>query len=96
MIDSIKNIVESVIGQPRRECDGWMEYNCPYCASEKGVENDGKYNLALNYGDTGTNKAFFHCWRCGTSGKLSKLIKDYGGSSLLSDYKRELKNLREM
>lgn len=91
----IKDIIETVIGSPRTDGEGWLEYNCPYCAEEKGVDKDGKYNLALNYGDTGENKAYFHCWRCGTSGKLSKLIKDYGNPTLLYEYKNEIKNIIE-
>ena len=95
MFDVIREIVEGIIGNPRRETEGWTEYNCVYCAMEKGVESDGKYNLALNYGDTGNGKAFFHCWRCGTSGKLSKLIKDFGSENDLLRYYNEIKNIRE-
>ena len=86
MFEVIKELVENVLGSPRRETDGWMEYCCPYCALEKGVESDGKYNLAVNYGEDMKTKPFFHCWRCGTSGKLSKLIKDFGNRSDLSKY----------
>lgn len=95
MFEVIKEIVEGVIGKPRRETDGWMEYNCVYCAQEKGVESDGKYNLAVNYGEDMKTKPFFHCWRCGTSGKLSKLLKDFGSSDSLSSYYNELKNIKK-
>ena len=94
MFEVIREIIENSIGAPRRDNEGWLEYNCPYCAQEKGVESDGKYNLAVNYGDDMKTKPFFHCWRCGTSGKLSKLIKDFGNSDGLSKYYNELKNIK--
>jgi DNA primase len=94
MFEVIREIVENSIGTPRRDSDGWREYCCPYCALEKGVESDGKYNLAVNYGEDMKTKPFFHCWRCGTSGKLSKLIKDFGNSDDLSRYYNELKNIK--
>lgn len=94
MFERIKEILENVIGEPRRENSGWNEYNCPYCCAEKGVTNDGKYNMAVNYGEDGSTKPYFHCWRCGTAGKLSKLLKDFGGSDSLSEYYRELKEIQ--
>lgn len=94
MFEIIKEIIENILGEPRRETEGWKEHNCPYCSAEKGVENDGKYNLAVNYGEDFKTKPFFHCWRCGTAGKLSKLIKDFGNSSDLSLYYNELKNIK--
>lgn len=94
MFEVIKEIIEESIGNPRRDTEGWKEYNCPYCAQEKGIENDGKYNLAVNYGEDFKTKPFFHCWRCGTSGKLSKLLKDFGTSDSLTRYYTELKNIK--
>lgn len=94
MFEEVRGIVEECIGSPRRDEGDWMEYNCPYCAMEKGVENDGKYNMAVNYGEDMKTKPFFHCWRCGISGKLSKLIKDFGSSENLHRYYDELKNIK--
>jgi len=94
MFEVIKEIVENILGSPRRDNEGWREYNCVYCALEKGVESDGKYNLAVNYGEDFKTKPFFHCWRCGTAGKLSKLIKDFGDKKQLSEYYSELKNIK--
>lgn len=94
MFENIREIIEEVVGTPRRETEGWKEYCCVYCADEKGVESDGKYNLAINYGEDLKTKPFFHCWRCGTAGKLSKLIKDYGTQENLSKYYNELKNIK--
>lgn len=94
MFENIRNIVEDLIGQPRRDSGGWLEYNCPYCALEKGVESDGKYNLAINFGEDLRTRPYFHCWRCGTSGKISKLVKDTGGEENLRKYYNELKDIR--
>ena len=94
MFEVIREIVENCVGSPRRETSGWMEYNCPYCAIEKGVERDNKYNLAINYGEDLKTKPFFHCWRCGEAGKLSKLVKDFGGNESVSKYYNELKNIK--
>ena len=94
MFEVIRELVEESIGTPRRETEGWMEYCCPYCAQEKGVESDGKYNLAVNYGEDLKTKQFFHCWRCGTAGKLSKLLKDFGTQESVSKYYNELKNIK--
>ena len=94
MFEVIREIIEETIGQPRREGEGWLEYNCVYCALEKGVESDGKYNLAVNYGEDMKTKPFFHCWRCGTAGKLSKLLKDFGSQESVSRYYNELKDIK--
>lgn len=93
MFENIREIVENILGSPRRDNEGWREYNCVYCALEKGVESDGKYNMAVNYGEDMKTKPHFHCWRCGTSGKLSKLLKDFGTHDSLTKYYRELKDI---
>lgn len=94
MFENIKKIIEECLGEPIRENNGWLEYNCPYCCQELGIENDNKYNLALNYGEDGVNKPYFHCWKCETSGKLSKIVRDFGNSSLFQRYKETLKEIR--
>lgn len=95
MFEGIKNIIEEVVGSPRRENNNWNEYCCPYCAHEKGVESDGKYNLAVNYGEDMKTKPYFHCWRCGTAGKLTKLLKDFGSADSLARYRKEISDIRE-
>ncbi len=56
------------------------QFNCPSCADEKGYV-DGKYNLECDF-----SRLIFHCWSCGFSGSFSRLIKKYGGRSLLKEY----------
>lgn len=94
ILDEIKGIVETVLGEPKRSyagSGGWYEYNCPNCAEENCGTPDGKYNLALNY----DNGAYCHCWRCGWSGKISRLLKKYGNRELLYSYLKCVKDLTE-
>lgn len=94
MFEGVRYIVEEAIGKPKKDGSDWLEYNCPYCAQEKGVESDGKFNLAVNYGEDLKTKPFFHCWRCGNAGKLVKLVKDFGTKDALRRYRSELKSIR--
>lgn len=89
---AISNIVENVLGKSRTELDvgAWNEFNCPYCADLDDVKYDNKFNLCLNF-----EEGFFHCWKCGTAGKISKVLKDYGNSRLVSEYYNELKSIRD-
>ena len=92
--EEIKNIVETVLGEPRRDfpgSGGWYEYNCPNCADENCGTPDNKYNLALNY----EHGAYCHCWRCGWSGKISHLLKRYGNKELLTRYLACVKDIME-
>lgn len=90
-INNIARITERVLGHPKNaiDPDGWNEFNCPCCCEEKGVENDGKYNLCINF-----REGWYHCWRCNINGRLSKIIRDYGGRSILAEYYQEIKNIR--
>ena len=58
------------------------QFNCPSCADEKGAI-DNKYNLEVSLA---LDKMQFHCWSCGISGTLSKLIKMYGTHDLVVEY----------
>lgn len=90
-IENIARITERVLGKPRNEInvDGWNDYNCPYCADFDGVDSDGKHNCCINY-----REGYFHCWKCGESGKISRILRDYGGTSVVSEYYEEIKNIR--
>ena len=89
--ENIARIVERVIGNPRHETniETWTTYNCPYCADYEGVESDGKYNCCVNY-----REGYFHCWKCGTAGKISRILKDYGGESVVGEYYKELESIK--
>lgn len=55
------------------------------CAEDKGVDSDGKGNLAVNY-----KKGVYKCWACyernNMHGSIVRLIKKYGNRQLLRDY----------
>lgn len=91
-ISNIARITERVLGIPRRgtNTEGWTEFNCPYCADMDGVDSDGKYNCCVNYRD-----GYFHCWKCGTAGKLSKILRDYGGDHTVDEYYGEIRSIRD-
>lgn len=93
IFSNIIGIINTILGDPKRDyagSGGWYEYNCPHCADENGGIPDNKYNLALTY----NNSQWFHCWRCGYSGKLSRLIRDYGTRDQLNEYRAELSAIR--
>ena len=89
-LNNIARITERVLGQPKNatNIDGWNEFNCPRCSEEDGVESDGKYNCCVNY-----REGYFHCWKCGYAGKISRVLKDYGGSSVVGEYYDEIRNI---
>lgn len=93
--ENIKLIVDRVLGAPRRDYGGagdWYEYNCPRCAEEGLGQADNKYNLAVQIGTEGL---WAHCWKCGYSGKLYKVIKQHGSQADVDDFKEEVRTLRE-
>lgn len=89
---NIARITERVVGLSHNGTDiyGWTEYDCPYCCDREHVDHDGKHNCCINY-----QEGYFHCWKCGAAGKISRLIKDYGGDSLLSEYYDEIRSIRD-
>ena len=89
---NVISILTGILGEPKRDytsSGGWIEYNCPCCADEVG-HPDGKYNLAIT-----VDELYGHCWRCGYTNKLSSIIRKYGSSEDLEDYKHELSTYKE-
>ena len=85
----IANILESFLGDCRKhnEGSGQISFDCPACSADKGMpEGDGKGNLEINY-----QKDVFKCWVCkdnnNMSGSITKLIRKYGNSKNLKEYK---------
>lgn len=91
-IDRIRDILTEVLGSPKNEpySSGWQSFNCPYCASMDGVDSDGKFNMETNV----EHGCVFHCWKCETKGKLSKLLRDFGNGAQMSEYKDILNSIR--
>ena len=92
------DILASFLGDARNEPDGSnyeLEFPCPRCIEEKGPGEAMKHNLAVNL-----KKQKFHCWSCGQvhedmQGSVVKLIKMFGTSRHLEDYRRIVKEFRE-
>lgn len=88
-MEYIVSILEDFLGSPRKhnETTGQVSFDCPACSEDKGMpEGDGKGNLEVNY-----YKDVFKCWVCKDTndmyGTVSKLIKKYGNSKNLKEYK---------
>lgn len=101
MLNKIYDILVSFLGESKQGgyiegCSSY-EFNCPACAEEKGVESDGKHNLAVNISITGPGLVY-HCWRCGDTnhmkGGIAGLIKRYGGGDLLKQYFNVLNEIK--
>lgn len=81
------NILEDFLGsyKNRYSSKGQITFDCPQCAAEKGIANDGKGNLEINY-----RKGQYNCWSCGEHsnmrGSLIKLFRSWGGAENLSRF----------
>lgn len=93
----IQNLLASFLEQPKRDMtdNGQLQFNCPMCASNNGLlHGDGKYNLEVNL-----KLLKFKCWVCsetdGMHGRISKLIRMFGGQAILSEYNSIISELKE-
>lgn len=89
LLDFISSILGNAKNYNTHGC--WYEYNCPVCSEENGGVADGKYNLAIRVSHNGS--LWGHCWKCGYSGKLSKIIKDNGSVNDYEYFKGLVRNL---
>lgn len=78
--EAIVELLHEILGNDKQhyESKGQISFDCPVCASEKGLENgDGKGNLEINY-----IRGVYKCWACGetygTQGPLGRLIDQFG------------------
>jgi len=89
----IYNILTELFGQPKQGCFDktvtQYQFNCPNCAEENGGV-DYKYNLEISF-----SLGQYHCWACGISGRISKLVKIYGGKQTYDDYIRIINEIKE-
>ena len=94
MFDRIYNILTGFLGESKQGFfdNGTSQYqfNCPECAEENGGIPDGKTNLEISL-----SLGRCHCWKCGYSGPISRVVKDYGGKDMLKDYYAAVKDIRE-
>lgn len=93
MLGKVYDILTSFLGETKQgdySGNNQLQFNCPWCAEENGGESDGKHNLEVNM-----EMGKFHCWKCDSKGRLSYLIKKWGGKSRLDDYYSVVKDLKE-
>ena len=94
MFDRIYNILTGFLGESKQGFfdNGTSQYqfNCPECAEENGGVPDGKTNLEISL-----SLGRCHCWKCGYSGPISRVVKDYGGTESLKDYYAAVKDIKE-
>ena len=89
----VYDIIVSILGESKQggfDSNTFQyQFNCPNCADEKGYV-DGKYNLEVSF-----SLGKYHCWSCGISGNISKLILKYGNRGLCDEYFRIVSEIRE-
>lgn len=92
-MNKIYDILVLLLGESKQGCYDknitQYQFNCPYCAEEKGYV-DGKYNLEVSF-----SLGKFHCWSCGNSGTISKLINSIGGKTYYDEYFSIIKDIKE-
>ena len=82
-------LFDTILGHNRghQESKKQVRYDCPVCAYEKGVHQDGKGNFEINYG-----LGIFRCWSCGdshgTRGTVKKLFSRFSSPNILGRFKR--------
>ena len=93
MFARIYDILASILGESKQ--GGYdrgttqYQWNCKSCEEEKGF-NSNSYNFETNLA-----AGVCHCWRCGFSGPISRVVKEYGGTELLKDYNAAVKDIKE-
>lgn len=72
-------ILKNMFGDEKKhyEHHSQISFNCPECDEDRN-----KGNLEVNYSDH-----VYHCWSCGMSGPLGKLIDSYGNKKQKKIYK---------
>lgn len=93
----LQALLESFLGNSKKDLDDsyQLQFGCPRCIENKGEQERRKHNLEVNL-----KKGLFNCWSCGQfddemHGTIYKLIKLYGNSAILSEYKRTVNELQQ-
>ena len=99
MEENILRLISTFLGDYGKHSGEWYSFNCPVCAAEKGVKEDGKYNLEIKIDLSIKGCGAYHCWRCketdGTKGTLVKLFKTYASKIVLDEFKSIVYEYRE-
>lgn len=96
-IKKMYDILVAFLGDSKGDLDGTLQlqFSCPRCQEREGSQEENKYHLEVNLA-----KGFYNCWKCSSiddsmHGSVYKLIRKYGNSSLLKDYKEAVYAFRE-
>lgn len=97
-LDKLYGMLSSFLGEAKNGFDGecmQLQFPCPKCIEKYGEREAEKHNLEVNLA-----KGKFHCWKCSAeddhmSGSIYKLIRMYGPSGMLQDYKDIVSSIRD-
>lgn len=91
----IENLLEGFFGSSKGGFTdtSQIQFCCPACADDDGVDSDGKYNLEINvFGGV------YRCWKCehynDMRGSIFKLLRKYGGESKVNEYKEIINDIK--
>lgn len=91
------DILVSFLGDSKSALDEslQLQFSCPKCQEREGYQERNKYHLEVNLA-----KGLYHCWKCssiddGMQGSVYKLIRKYGNSELLKQYKDAVNEFRQ-
>lgn len=87
----LTTLIERIFTDVKNEGSEQIQVNCPRCQDREDLsEPDGKFNLEINF-----RKKKFRCWKCDEpffSGDLRYLIREFGGSDDVKEYKEYEEN----
>lgn len=96
-IRRLKELLDSFLGEPKRELDDslQLEYPCPRCIEKYGNSEIRKANLSVSL-----TKQRMNCWRCSSEGEdvhgsILKLIRMFGSEGIAMQYREIIKSIRE-
>lgn len=96
-IKKMYDILVCFLGPSKSDLDDTfqLQFSCPHCQEREGTKERHKFHLEVNL-----VKGFYNCWKCSSiddsmHGSIYKLIRKYGNSNLLKDYKEAIKSFRE-
>ena len=77
-VEVVLELIEEVLGEPRKENHSHLQYSYDCVECDEG-RRKGNLEVSLE-------KHVFHCGSCGVSGPLGKLFDDYGNKKLKKTY----------
>ena len=91
------DILVSFLGESKSGLDDslQLQFSCPKCQERDGAQERNKYHLEVNIAS-----GIYHCWKCSSidesmQGTVYKLIRKYGNSELLRQYKEAVNEFKK-